>query len=216
MRVQLQRRRQNNSPDQNTQSATLSFIFHRFFFFTLALLSKPMVITLPLVLLLLDFWPLNRNCVNAGIEISVPRCFRRGSCCSKKFRSLFSPCSIALPLSGPKRNRIPWSVPRCCHFSRGLPTRSSSYVLYLWKTVCPVGLALPYPYHEWMIHPPHLAAAALLLLLVSGGRPSLGRAQSAVSRCRLVFGFLIMLLPVIGLNAESAYSPWQTVTLTFH
>ena len=30
------------------------------FFFTLGLMSKPMVVTLPFVLLLLDFWPLNR------------------------------------------------------------------------------------------------------------------------------------------------------------
>jgi tetratricopeptide (TPR) repeat protein len=31
-----------------------------FFFFALALMSKPMAVTLPFVLLLLDFWPLNR------------------------------------------------------------------------------------------------------------------------------------------------------------
>jgi protein O-mannosyl-transferase len=40
-----------------------------FFFFTLGLMSKPMVVTLPFVLLLLDYWPLGRLKIRQGRKI---------------------------------------------------------------------------------------------------------------------------------------------------
>jgi Flp pilus assembly protein TadD len=47
------------APPRITQHASL-FYLAALVFFTLGLMSKPMVVTLPFVLLLLDFWPLNR------------------------------------------------------------------------------------------------------------------------------------------------------------
>jgi tetratricopeptide (TPR) repeat protein len=51
----------------NSQLSTLNY-FLALFFFACGLMSKPMVVTLPFVLLLLDFWPLNRM-VNAGNKV---------------------------------------------------------------------------------------------------------------------------------------------------
>jgi len=44
---------------RNTHHATLCYLLS-LFFFALGLMSKPMLVTLPFVLLLLDFWPLQR------------------------------------------------------------------------------------------------------------------------------------------------------------
>src|SRR5207249_671584 len=49
---------------------------------TLGLLSKPMLVTLPLVLLLLDFWPLGRW----SLDAAAPRGGRRGA--DKKTRAI--------------------------------------------------------------------------------------------------------------------------------
>ncbi|MGH7940055.1 MAG: hypothetical protein ACREFR_03165, partial [Limisphaerales bacterium] len=48
-----------SSPTEKTPSRWLFYVL-ALFFFALGLMSKPMVVTLPFVLLLLDFWPLRR------------------------------------------------------------------------------------------------------------------------------------------------------------
>jgi tetratricopeptide (TPR) repeat protein len=53
----------------------LGFYIAALIFFALGLLSKPMIVTLPCVLLLLDFWPLGRV-ANLKFEISNPSNFK--------------------------------------------------------------------------------------------------------------------------------------------
>jgi len=48
-----------NPGTRNTQHATLFYLLS-LFFFTLGLMSKPMLVTWPFVMLLLDYWPLRR------------------------------------------------------------------------------------------------------------------------------------------------------------
>jgi hypothetical protein len=69
--------------------------------FALGLLAKPMLVTLPFLLLLLDYWPLNRfsiaNC-RLSIDISKNRKLEIGNfsgCLLRKFPSLFLPPSQA-------------------------------------------------------------------------------------------------------------------------
>jgi len=52
----------SKAPDEKLKTKNQPALFYglTLFFFTLGLLSKPMVVTLPFVLLLLDFWPLRR------------------------------------------------------------------------------------------------------------------------------------------------------------
>ncbi len=120
------------------------FYWLALFFFACGLMSKPMVVTLPCVLLLLDFWPLNR--------ISVPGSRFWGQNISKLllekipfFALTLASCLITIHVQSQAR----WSSA-----SLALPFRlenaAISYVRYISKIFWPTDLALIYPYpHSW-------------------------------------------------------------------
>jgi Flp pilus assembly protein TadD len=58
-RSKVERRESNADPAFVPRPSTLDY-FLALFFFALGLMSKPMLVTLPFVLLLLDYWPLDR------------------------------------------------------------------------------------------------------------------------------------------------------------
>lgn len=157
--------------------------------FGLGLLAKPMLVTLPFVLLLLDFWPLNRF-NNATGKIPAHLLWEKlpllllvaGSCivtyhAQQQNEALVSFASLSLPY------RVANSV--------------SAYTAYLGKTFWPVHLAVFYP------HPGH----EVNWLSAGGSLVSLIAVSFFVIRCRhnmpyLVVGwlwFLGTLVPVIGL-----------------
>ena len=71
-----------------------------------------------------------------------------------------------------------------------------SYVLYLWKTVWPANLAVPYPFsHEWTLA--QAAGAGALLVLISAG--VLWRRRTEPFLAVGWFWFIGTLVPVIGL-----------------
>lgn len=71
-----------------------------------------------------------------------------------------------------------------------------SYVLYLWKTVWPTDLAVPYPFsHEWTFA--QAAGAAVVLILISAG--VLWRRKTESFLAVGWFWFIGTLVPVIGL-----------------
>ena len=129
----------------NSQPSTLNN-FLALFFFACGLMSKPMVVTLPFVLLLLDFWPLNRM-----------RSAERGA---RNFKMLvleklpFLALTVASCI-------ITYTVQQGALWSASslpLPFRLEnavmSYVRYLSKMFWPVDLALIYPYpHHWPLAP---------------------------------------------------------------
>jgi tetratricopeptide (TPR) repeat protein len=106
------------------------------FFFTLGLLSKSMVATLPFVLLLLDYWPLQRFKVQGSG-------FRIQNLVLEKiplFVLAVGLCAAAIA-SGVKVK----GVDRLPFFER-IGNAPVSYVVYLWQMAFPSGLAIPYPY----------------------------------------------------------------------
>ena len=128
-------------------------------FFAAGLMSKPMVVTLPCVLLLLDFWPLNRWGRSPADAASVPL----GRLLMEKlpFFSLSVAASI-VTVSGQSSigailtiDRIPWLT--------RVANALVSYVVYLEKCFYPARLAVFYPYPE---RPPVWAAAFSGALLV--------------------------------------------------
>jgi tetratricopeptide (TPR) repeat protein len=152
------------------------------FFFALALLSKPMVVTLPFVLLLLDFWPLRRKAAPGLLLEKIPF-----------FALAAMDCAATLWAQKEANSVVGLGI---LPFPARIANALVSYVLYLWKMLWPVDLAVPYPYSHtltfWLA-----AGAGLLLLLISAFVIFQARRQPW-----LVVGwlwFLGTLTPVIGL-----------------
>jgi Tfp pilus assembly protein PilF len=157
--------------------------------FALGLMSKPMLVTLPFVLLLLDYWPLHRidgresdlrNRQRKLIIEKVPLFVLSAlSCLATLFAQRRGPSAIdQLP--------FPWR----------LENAFVSYVIYIWQMLWPARLAVFYP------HPND----RLPLLVVIVGITFLVSVSSLViylrrTRPYLVTGwlwYLGMLVPVIG------------------
>ncbi len=159
-------------------------------FFALGLMSKPMLVTLPFVLLLLDWWPLNR------FEPLTPDAQRQTILrlvLEKLPFLLLAFASAVITLAVQKG-----AVQSLVHISLGIRAVNAtvSYVRYLHKMFWPVNLAIPYP------HPGYWPFWLLCLCAVALLATSL-----AVIRFRrqcpfLVTGwfwYLMMLVPAIGL-----------------
>jgi Tfp pilus assembly protein PilF len=159
-------------------------------FFVLGLMSKPMLVTLPFVMLLLDWWPLGRYQQASDprrqpplLRLAVEKLPFLALCAASSAVTLVAQRGAVQSLG-----YIPLSIRTV--------NAIDSYGRYLWKTIWPVDLAIPYPYHGygnvWLFF---LATSLLLGITV------------AVMRFGRVFPFLLvgwlwylgMLVPTIGL-----------------
>jgi len=159
--------------------------------FALGLMAKPMLVTLPCALLLLD----SGHCgalkiLNGRGQISL--------CCWKNGRSFSSPPLPAPSRFWPSRSRVASAVVSLETVPATLPAqeRAAGLCRYLSKTFWPARLAIFYPLHEKI---PAIcgAASAVVLVLIS-----LAALRLRHTRPYLLTGwlwFLGMLVPVIGL-----------------
>jgi tetratricopeptide (TPR) repeat protein len=183
-------------------------------FFALGLMSKPMLVTWPFVLLLLDFWPLRRissgRCQASGGKRSAPKLTTHNSqLITHNFRLPtlrrllveklpFFALSLASCVVTLITQRIAGAIPDSneVRFSMRVTNALVSYARYLGKTFWPQDLAPLYPYrHEW----PDWAILGSVLLL---GAVTLGVFWQFKRRPYLIMGwlwFLGTLVPVIGL-----------------
>ena len=137
--------------------------------FALALMSKPMVVTLPFVLLLLDVWPLKRvRFTRADAAV-----WRRVALEKLPLLALALCTSIATVIVQQRVGAmasfdvLPWRLRAA--------NATVAYVEYVWKTIWPTDLAAFYPYHvyaTWQV----LCAA---LLIVGTSALASGRVMSA-------------------------------------
>jgi tetratricopeptide (TPR) repeat protein len=168
-------------------------------FFAMGLLSKPMVVTLPFVLILLDYWPLQRN---SKFKIQNPKLEAGEEGASSgwlvvekiPFFVLAAAECVATVWAQKSANSV------VAEAALPVPARVAnalvSYVLYLWKTVWPVDLAVPYPFsHDWTFA--QAAGAGALLVLISAGVLWCWRTRPYLAVGW--FWFLGTLVPVIGL-----------------
>jgi len=140
---------------RNTQLAS-SYYFLSLLCLALGLMSKPMLVTLPCVMLLLDYWPLQRS-VESGIEARRFRPAGWGRLLLEKIPFLLlAALSCGTTLWAQAREGAILSVGRL-----PLPPRLAnavlSYYAYLGKTVWPAGLAVFYPHTN-----PHLSGPVVL------------------------------------------------------
>jgi hypothetical protein len=152
--------------------------------FALALLAKPMVVTLPFALLLLDLWPLGRW--TGGARTLAPRVVEK-----LPFFAL-SAASSAVTLWAQSSWGSVYPVPLATRLLSAL----LGYAAYLRQTLWPLDLAVFYPFAR-AVHLEHLVAAAAILAGVSA------LAVASVRRRPYLFvgwfWFVGTLVPVIGL-----------------
>jgi protein O-mannosyl-transferase len=162
--------------------------------FALGLMAKPMLVSLPVVLLLLDYWPLERF----GFEGWKIRT-RSGSVwrllVEKVPLLLMAAAVAAISIVGQQKVEAMATVEGAGIWMR-LTNATVSYGRYIWMMFCPRNLAALYPYPD---EPPYAQAAAVLVLLVA-----VTAAVFVYSRQRryLLAGWLwyvITLVPVIGI-----------------
>jgi tetratricopeptide (TPR) repeat protein len=152
-------------------------------FFTLGLMSKPMLVTLPFVLVLVDYWPLGRlrrPALGGLVLEKLP------------FLALSAASSVVTFLAQRKGGAVSTVLPLDARLGNAV----ISYVRYLAKMLWPAKLSVLYT------HPGHwpwfeVIAAACFLAAATGAVVFLARRRP----CLAVgwFWFLGMLVPVIGL-----------------
>jgi hypothetical protein len=169
----------------------------------LGLAAKPMLVTMPFVLLLLDFWPLQR--VRAWLppsqEFPVPQWTFPSLMLEKLPLLLLSAASSAITVIAQQRTVASvQSLPLATRAANAL----YSYLMYIWKMFWPVRLAVFYP-HPFIPTPNHEPGPGLyfLVALASGlliGISLLAWRQRFTQPYLLVgwFWYLGTLVPVIG------------------
>jgi tetratricopeptide (TPR) repeat protein len=151
-------------------------------FFALALMAKPMVVTLPLLLLLLDYWPLKR--VESARRLVLEKL---------PFLALTTADSVVTMLAQNPAMQSIGSIPLLARFDNALV----SCMVYLGQTVWPAGLAVLYPLSR---SGPPTGQAAVAALLLAGLFAAAWRERQ--QRPWILMGwlwYLVMLAPVIGI-----------------
>src|SRR5215510_3219508 len=167
--------------------------------FAAGLMSKPMLVSAPVILLLLDYWPLERiknqySEVRARKSgVSVQRRVLGGLILEKLPLLLLSACSCVITFVVQKR--ATGAIPPLPWLWR-VENAFATYVIYVWKTLWPTRLAVfyPHPNDTLAIWEVMLAIGLLLAITVAAivfrrERPYLFTGW---------FWYVVMLTPVIG------------------
>jgi len=157
--------------------------------FALALLSKPMAISLPLVLLLLDYWPLQRfedlPFQRKWVQLSV----------EKLPLLLLSAASSAVTMLAQRAGGAV-ADSSALPLSERLGNAIVSYVAYTGKTVWPANLAVFYPHPQHSLPWSDVVAATVILLAIMMAVSHFHRQRYLVMGW---FFFVVTLIPVIGI-----------------
>jgi FOG: TPR repeat len=169
--------------------------------FAAGLMSKPMLVSAPIILLLLDYWPLRRfeqsSAISGKTKVSASDKQRR------KIRRiylekipLFVLSAAACILTFVLQKRTAGAIPPLPFLWR-VQNVFVSYVIYVWKTLWPARLAVFYPHPNDTLALWQVIFAILLLLAITAAvivfrkqRPYLLTGW---------FWYLVMLIPVIGI-----------------
>ncbi len=163
-------------------------------FFVFALLSKPMAVTLPVILLLLDFWPLQRL---SDFKTRVPVLLR------EKWPFFFLTAGFCVITMFAQREGLPAASP----WTR-LAGMLTDYWVYVQKMVWPENLSIVYE------RPTHISAESLIVAVLALTAISVLAVMNWRRRPWLLVGwlwFLVMLLPVTvvtlgGLSVANRYT----------
>jgi len=166
------------------------------FSFVLGLMSKPMLVTLPVVLLLMDFWPLQRY----RYEVQEPglRQLSGRAIALIKEKIPFFVCSLlsAVVTIYAQNKAVAMESFYAVPFGHNIENALIAYVKYIGKTIWPHDLAVLYPmplsFPLWQV------VCSLLVLLVLTAA-TIWAARRHPYLAVGWFWFLVTLFPVIGL-----------------
>ena len=139
--------------------------------FTLALLAKPMAVSLPFVLLLLDVWPLARLRLEGGgnepgLAPGAPGTPTRSRLATVRFLVAEKLPLVALAAAASavalRTQATPLASSAAARLGLRVENALTSYVAYLGKTLFPARLAVFYPFPAEIAPWKAIAAAALL------------------------------------------------------
>ena len=167
--------------------------------FALGLAAKPMLVTLPFVLLLLDYWPLNRfapaSSVKSNRDRRVEPPANIGRIFLEKIPLLFLSAGSCFATIVAQHHFV-GSIDRLSLMER-LCNAAVATMVYLRQMVLPIGLSAFYPHPRHSLSIIEIGAAVLLLIAISGAAFIL-RGKHAYFLTGW-FWFLVMLVPVIGI-----------------
>ncbi|MGA3194693.1 MAG: tetratricopeptide repeat protein [Terriglobales bacterium] len=155
--------------------------------FALSLLAKPMLVTFPFLLLLLDFWPLRR--IEWPTSWPVPKPLLLEKIPLLAMTAASSVVTILAQRNEPMISLTHLSIPD--RFANAIV----AYVSYLGKIFGPANLAVMYPFHV----PPASSVLGALLVLAVITVASVWLARRAPYFLVGWFWYLGMLVPVIGI-----------------
>jgi len=147
--------------------------------YALGLMSKPMLVTLPFVLLLLDYWPLNRleaveNMDNRGspgkrrAERPASRWSGLPDLVAEKIPLFVLAFASSIVTLYAQRSGGAMRTMAQIEFGPRVSNAVTSYVAYLGKMIWPANLAVFYPYPD-MKHLPWIVFCVIVIVLVSAG-----------------------------------------------
>ncbi len=178
------------APDSDLRPPASGSYWFSFLFFVLGLMSKPMLVTLPFVLLLLDFWPLNRfqhKSIRRLVAEKIP----------------FFVAALAISLLTVAIQHHAGTVDTNLSWLTRVENVGVSYCRYLAKLFVPIDLAFFYPY------PAHWPAGVVLASVLALLSISLPISMARRRRPYLLVGWLWFvgtLVPVIGLIQAGSQS----------
>ncbi|SFI06025.1 tetratricopeptide repeat protein [Planctomicrobium piriforme] len=184
-------------------------------FFLLGLLAKPMLITVPALLFLLDFWPLRRcqDWTLDRVQRSVPAVSLRQLCLEKLPFALLATALLVVTFFA-QRSDLSFVDTRVHPWPARLANAVCSGAWYLEKTFWPTSLCIYYPLDFGNIDTLQVAWSAGLLGLITLAAIGFARQQPG-----MLFGwlwFVVSLAPVIGLVQIGAQAHADRYTYVPH
>jgi tetratricopeptide (TPR) repeat protein len=178
------------------------------FVFALGLMAKPMLVTLPFVLLLLDYWPLGRfaglSPAGSKLKTGFARCWSDKSISTRlilekiPLLALSAAASIITLFVQKHAVSSIESLPLLWRINNALV----SYVAYIWQMVYPIDLALVYPHPEYRLSFWEVAATIAFLAGVTAVVLAFGKTHRYLITGW--FWYVGMLVPVIGIMQVGA------------
>jgi tetratricopeptide (TPR) repeat protein len=184
--------------------------------FALGLLAKPMMITLPFVLLLLDYWPLNRIGVpgsnESGMAFSVPQLLRLAA---EKIPLLMVSCAdTVVSFRAAQRGAAFSSFSTQASLGLRIENAVWSYLAYILKGIWPSHLAIIYPFPNRMLPWWKVTTAGLVLLAITAAVWRYRERRHLLTGWLWYLGTLVPIIGIVQTGPQAMADRWAYVSFS--